>query len=144
MAGFSGHYLSTSLPTERLTRESITPLPPVWPSQLKTAAFCAVCGARMPSTAKGWKLLAGAFAVFVIGLLWAAAGYQATTSPTLQPQALTTPVAANSNLQPLPQTLELTSAQHLGEAQRALADENRPNKDPKKTGWGRSPPRAGT
>jgi hypothetical protein len=51
-------------------------------------------------------------------------------------QALSTQIAANTNIQQLPASLDLTSAQHLAEARRALADGYKPNKDPKKAEWG--------
>lgn len=106
-------------------------------SNLSTATFCAACGTRLASAGKGWKLLVAALVIFVVGLLWAVAGYRVTTTPTtMQPQALSTQIAANTNLQQLPTTLELTSAQHLTEARRALADGYKPNKDPKKASWG--------
>jgi hypothetical protein len=54
----------------------------------------------------------------------------------MQPQALSTQSAANTNLQQLPSSVELTSTQHLAEARRALADGYKPNKDPKKVAWG--------
>jgi hypothetical protein len=70
-------------------------------------------------------------------LLWAVAGYKATTTPTtIQPQALSTQSVANSSLQPSPTSPDLTSAQHLAEARRALADGYKPNKDPKKAALG--------
>ena len=106
-------------------------------SNFNTATFCAACGARVREASKGGKLLVAAIAVFVVGLLWAAVGYKVTTTPTtMQPQALFTQSAANTNLQQLPASLDLTSAQHLAEARRALADGYKPNKDPKKAAWG--------
>lgn len=106
-------------------------------SNFNTATFCAACGARLLSAGKGRKLLVGAIVVFVVGLLWAAAGYKVATTPaTIQPQALSTQIPSNSNPQTLPSTSELTSAQHLAEARRALADGYKPNKDPQKASWG--------
>lgn len=106
-------------------------------SNLNTATFCAACGTRLPSIGKERKILFGAIAVFLVGLLWAAAGYKVTTTPTtMQPQALSTQIAANSNLPPSQASLDLTSAQHLAEARRALADGYKPNKDSKKALWG--------
>jgi hypothetical protein len=84
------------------------------------------------------KLILGAIAVSV-GLLWVAAISSQTqrgTSPTPAPQAQS---LASTSLPPaatIAQTLELTSAQHLSEAKRALADGYKPNKDPQKTSWG--------
>jgi hypothetical protein len=107
-------------------------------SNFNTATFCAACRARVGSSGKGSKVLIAALAVFFVGLLWAAAGYKVSTTPTtIPPQALSTQIPSNtSNLQPAPASLDLTSAQHLAEARRALADGYRPNKDPKKAAWG--------
>jgi len=101
-------------------------------------SFCAGCGASFSSQAKGngWKMLFGAFALFV-GLVWAAATY--TRTPTAPPVAPTQPqslLSSNSTPGSAPQSLTLTSAQHLAEAKRALADGYKPNKDPKKALWG--------
>jgi len=107
-------------------------------SNFNTATFCAACGARVREARKGSKVLIAALAVFFVGLLWAAAGYKVSTTPTTIPsQALSTQIPSNSsNLQPSPASLDLTSAQHLAEARRALADGYKPNKDPKKAAWG--------
>jgi hypothetical protein len=110
--------------------------------------FCAGCGSNLSAlsslSGKGWKLFFGAFALFA-GLLWAAAIYTRTQpAPQLagasQPRALVTQSSTSNTLQaaqtePSPQ-LTLTSAQHLSEAKRALADGYNPNKDLQKAQWG--------
>lgn len=112
-------------------------------SNLHSATFCAACGARLASTGKGGKILLAALAVFVVGLLWAAAGYKVATSSTaVQPQTLSTQIPVSPTLQQPSPTLELTSAQHLAEARRALVDGHKPNTDPKKAGWGEGQRRA--
>lgn len=113
------------------------PCPHCGHSNFNTATFCAACGTRLASTGKGGKLLLGAAAVFVVALLWAVAGYRATTTPTaIQPQALSTQSAASTSLHPSTTSLDLTSAQHLTEAHRALADGCKPNRYPKKAACG--------
>lgn len=105
--------------------------------------FCAGCGLNLSSTSGGrsWKLLFGAFAL-LIGVLWAAVVLNRTQPvPQLaggtQPQALLGQGAAPGTAQTTPSpALALTSAQHLSEAKRALADGYKPNKDPQKTQWG--------
>jgi hypothetical protein len=104
--------------------------------------FCAACGSNISSasTGVGWKLLFGAFAVLV-GVLWAAVVLTRT-----QPAAQLTDATQQQTLlgqgttnaaQPAPSpSLTLTSAQHLFEAKRALADGYKPNKDPQKAQWG--------
>jgi hypothetical protein len=106
--------------------------------------FCASCGSNLsPASAwggKGWKLFFGAFALCV-GLVWAAAIY---TRPAPQPAGAAQPQALMSSgasvgqgALPTPSpSLTLTSAQHLSEAKRALADGYKPDKDPQKTKWG--------
>lgn len=114
--------------------------------------FCASCGSHLSgssgssaSSGKGWKLLLGAVALFA-GLLWVSVLYTRQGSPTpligeAQPQGLLAPgsgatqAAQVSQPTPLP-SLTLTSAQHLAEAKRALADGYKQNKDPQKTQWG--------
>lgn len=114
--------------------------------------FCASCGSHLSgssgssaSSGKGWKLLLGAVALFA-GLLWVSVLYTRQGSPTpligeAQPQGLLGPgsgatqAAQVSQPTPLP-SLTLTSAQHLAEARRALADGYKQNKDPQKTQWG--------
>jgi hypothetical protein len=114
------------------------PCPHCGHSNFNTATFCAACGARVGAARKGSKVLIAALAVFFVGLLWAAAGYKVSTTPTTIPsQVLSTQIPSNSsNLQPSPASLDLTSAQHLAEARRALADGYKPNRDPKKAAWG--------
>jgi hypothetical protein len=104
--------------------------------------FCAGCGSNLSSTSsgKGWKLLFGVFAVLV-GVVWAAVVLMRT-----QPAAQLTGATQQQSLlgqgttnaaQPAPSpSLTLTSAQHLAEAKRALADGYKPNKDPRKAQWG--------
>jgi hypothetical protein len=111
--------------------------------------FCAGCGSTLSATSsfsgKGWKLFFGAFALFV-GLLWAAAIYTRTQhdpqlagttaqSQTLLTQSSTANAPQLAQAEPSPK-LTLTSAQHLSEAKRALADGYKPNKDAQKTQWG--------
>ena len=105
--------------------------------------FCAGCGSNLSSTSnrKGWKLFFGALAVLV-GVVWATVVITRTQpaaqlAGASQPQALlnqnTSPVTAQAAPSP---SLTLTSAQHLSEAKRALADGYKPNKDPQKAQWG--------
>jgi hypothetical protein len=84
------------------------------------------------------KLILGAVAVFA-GLLWVVAISSQTQRGTTLPTAPQAQSLASSSLTPaapVAQTLELTSAQHLSEARRALADGYKPNKDAQKTSWG--------
>jgi hypothetical protein len=107
-------------------------------------SFCASCGSNLFSTSggKGWKLLLGAIALLG-GLLWASVLYTQTRpsaqaiGPT-QPQGLVgSGQGAAQAAQPAPPpALTLTSAQHLAEAKRALADGYKPNKDPQKARGG--------
>jgi hypothetical protein len=84
----------------------------------------------------GWKLFFAAFAILA-GVVWASIIYtQPKPQPSLPPSpplALTSSglSASTPNVQ-----LELTGAQHLAEAKRALADGYKPNKDSKKATWG--------
>lgn len=105
--------------------------------------FCASCGATLSprSSGKGWKLFFGVFALFA-GLLWAAAIFTRPGPPAgaLRPQALfdsgsNSPAAPVAQSAPQP-PLTLTSAQHLAEAKRALADGYKPGNDPRKAKWG--------
>lgn len=101
-------------------------------------SFCAGCGANLSSQSKGngWKVLFGAFALFV-GVLWAAVIYTRTPpAPAVAPTMPQSLVSLNTTPGSPPQSVSLTSAQHLSEAKRALADGYKPNKDPKKTSWG--------
>jgi len=73
--------------------------------------FCVNCGATLSShtSAKGWKLLLGAVALFA-GLLWTAAIFTQMSRPTgvTQPQTLTGNVASTppqQTAQPTPQPL---------------------------------------
>jgi hypothetical protein len=102
-------------------------------------SFCAGCGASFSSQKQGsgWKVFFGVFALFV-GIVWAAAIFTRTTPPapstaSSQSQSLLSPSATPS---PVGQSTALTSAQHLAEARRALADGYKPDKDPKKASWG--------
>jgi hypothetical protein len=99
-------------------------------------SFCAGCGASLSSQkmGSGWKVFFGAFAIFV-GIIWAAAVFTRTTPPATpsQPQSLLSPSATPA---PTGQSTALTSAQHLAEAKRALANGYKPDKDPKKASWG--------
>lgn len=101
-------------------------------------SFCAGCGTNLSSQSKGngWKVLFGAFALFV-GVLWAAVIYTRTPSaPTVAPSQPQSLVSSNTTPNSAPQSVTLTSAQHISEAKRALADGYKPNKDPKKASWG--------
>jgi hypothetical protein len=90
----------------------------------------------MSAKGHGVKLLLGVVAVFV-GLLWIVAiSTQRGTAPLTTQQAQSLSSTSLPPAAPVAQTLELTSAQHLSEAKRALADGYKPNKDPKKTAWG--------
>jgi hypothetical protein len=107
---------------------------------ISTIAFCPACGERIAPQSKSisLKLVLGALAVFA-GLLWVVAISSQTqrgTMPTPAPQAQLLASSALTPAAPVAQTLELTSAQHLSEARRALADGYKPNKDPQKTSWG--------
>lgn len=95
-------------------------------------SFCPACGQslRPASGGHGWKLLVGAFLLFA-GALWAAAIYT-QTRPTPQRSRLLADAAPS----PASQSVELTGAQHLAAARKALADGYRPHKDPKKASWG--------
>jgi hypothetical protein len=107
---------------------------------ISTITFCPTCGERVVPQSKsiGLKLVLGSIAVFV-GLLWVVAissqTQRGTTLPTA-PQAQSLASTSLTPAAPVAQTLELTSAQHLAEARRALADGYKPNKDPQKTSWG--------
>lgn len=108
--------------------------------------FCAHCGAPLSSTpsGKGWKLLLGVIALFA-GLLWVSVIYTRPGAPIrlageTQPRTLVG-TSQNSNAPPVTEAaqtppLALTSAQHLAEARRALADGYKPDKDPRKALWG--------
>lgn len=119
---------------------SIRPCPRCGRQIVSSVAFCPACGEKMVASANGHgvKLLLGAVAVFV-ALLWIIAiSTQTQRSPAQLPTSQAQSLASTS-LPPtasVAQTLELTSAQHLSEAKRALADGYKPNKDPKKTTWG--------
>lgn len=107
---------------------------------ISSITFCPACGERIATQSKsiGLKLILGAIAVFA-GLLWVVAissQSQRGTTPALAPQAQSLVSSPFTPAAPVAQTLELTSAQHLAEAKRALADGYKPNKDPQKTSWG--------
>jgi hypothetical protein len=107
---------------------------------ISTITFCPACGERITPQSKsiGLKLVLGALAVFA-GLLWVVAISSQTrrgTAPTTTPQAQLITGSSLTPAAPVAQTLELTSAQHLSEARRALANGYKPNKDPQKTSWG--------
>jgi hypothetical protein len=107
---------------------------------VSTIAFCPACGERVAPQSKGLslKLVLGAIAV-VAGLLWVVAISSQTQRGTAAPPAPQAQLITGSSLTPaapVAQTLELTSAQHLSEARRALADGYKPNKDAQKTSWG--------
>jgi hypothetical protein len=107
--------------------------------------FCTSCGSTLTSNSgrKGWKLFLGAVALFA-GLLWVSVLYTQRSTPTqiagaTQPQGLLSsgPGYSSSGPQPAPSpSLTLTSAQHLAEAKRALAEGYKPNNDPRKARWG--------
>jgi hypothetical protein len=106
--------------------------------------FCAGCGSNLsPASAsgRGWKLFFGAFAV-LIGVIWAAVIFTrpqpvAQFADSTQQQSLLSQGSATAPAQSAPSpSLALTSAQHLSEAKRALADGYKPNKDPRKALWG--------
>ena len=103
--------------------------------------FCAGCGSTLSSASsgRGWKLLFGTFAV-LIGVIWAAVVLtrpqsSAQFARSTQPQSLLSQEGTQAQAAPSP-SLTLTSAQHLSEAKRALADGYKPNKDPQKAQWG--------
>src|SRR2546421_8000001 len=102
-------------------------------------SFCAGCGATLSSRAKsnGWKVFFGAFALFA-GIVWAAAIYTRTpqSAPPVAPTETQSLVRPSATPNSAPQSSALTSAQHLAEAKRALADGYKPNRDPKKASWG--------
>jgi hypothetical protein len=107
-------------------------------------SFCASCGSTLSSTSagKGWKLLLGAVALFG-GLLWAAVLFTQPRTPTpvvvaTPPQSLvgSTPGVTQAAQPALSPPLALTSAQHLAEAKKALADGYKPNRNPQKARWG--------
>jgi len=96
--------------------------------------YCSTCGTPLRTTGRsfGLKFFLGLFAVFV-AVLWAGGFYALGSREAAQPL----PPAASSLLSTAPApSLELTSAQHLAEAKRALAAGYRPNKDPKKASLG--------
>lgn len=116
------------------------PCPRCGRQALSTNTFCPACGERLAlkSSAIGVKLILAAVAVFA-GLLWIAAlsaQTQRATVPSPAPRAQSLPGSSLTPPAPAAQTLELTSAQHLSEAKRALADGYKPNKDPQKASWG--------
>jgi hypothetical protein len=102
--------------------------------------FCSSCGQSLTgakaSKGYGWKLFFAVFAIFA-GVVWASVIYtqpkQEASLPPSPPLALT---GSNPSAQTPVAQLELTSAQHLAEAKRALGDGYKPNKDPKKASWG--------
>lgn len=108
------------------------------PANLSAQASPSSCGTSFssPARTRGWKLFFGAFAICV-GIVWTAA---CRSEKKHQPSSSRTPTQslASSNVAPAQdvQALALTSAQHLAEARRALADGYKPNKDPKKASWG--------
>src|SRR4051812_6949819 len=87
-------------------------------------SFCSSCGQNLKAEGKGygWKLFFAAFAILA-GVVWASVIYtQSKPQPSLPPSP---PLAlADSSLSSSAPSvqLELTSAQHLAEAKRALAD----------------------
>ncbi len=109
-------------------------------SNPKTNSFCASCGANLLSrtNGNGWKVFFGVFALFA-GIVWAAAIYTKTTPSSAPPAAATQPpslLSSNATPDPATQSHTLTSAQHLAEAKRALADGYKVAEDPKKASWG--------
>lgn len=106
-------------------------------ANLGSNSFCASCGAGLKG-GHAWKLLFGLFAL-VVGFVWGAALFNnrqgaVRTEPLPAVQSL-----AGASATPAAQSapLALTSAQHLAEARRALADGYKPNKDPRKASWGK-------
>lgn len=102
-------------------------------------SFCAECGASFSSQKQGsgWKVFFGAFALLV-GIIWAAAVFTRTTppaSPATSPQSQSL-LSTSTTPAPAGQRIALTSAQHLAEAKRALADGYKPDKDPERASWG--------
>jgi hypothetical protein len=125
----------------RCGHESDAPLPPLRsPDTQHCRLLPRLRGEDNPqSKSIGLKLVLGALAVFA-GLLWVVAissQSQHSTTPTPAPQAQSLASTSLPPAAPVAQTLDLTSAQHLSEAKRALADGYKPNKDPQKTSWGR-------
>lgn len=109
-------------------------------SNPNTNSFCAGCGANLSSrtNGNGWKVFFGVFALFA-GIVWAAAIFTKTTPSSAPPAATTRPqslLGSNATPDPATQSPTLTSAQHLAEAKRALADGYKADKDPKKASWG--------
>jgi hypothetical protein len=108
------------------------------PANLNAHAFSPSCGTSLssPVRTRGWKLFLGAFAICV-GMAWTAA---CRSEKKHEPSSSRPPTSssASSNLTPTPgiQALALTSAQHLAEARRALADGYKPDGDPKRASWG--------
>jgi hypothetical protein len=83
------------------------------------------------------KLLLGVLAL-VVGVVWTMSLTQLRRDAPL-PQSPQTPqylTTASASAPAQANSLELSSAQHLAEAKRALADNYKPNKDPKKATWG--------
>lgn len=97
-------------------------------------SYCPACGENLKTSGggHGWKLLVGAL-LLIAGVLWATALYTQTPQPPPRPQLLAGAAAMPS---PTIQSAELTSAQHLAAARKALADGYKPHKDPKKASWG--------
>lgn len=114
------------------------PCPRCGPANLIAHAFCSSCGTSVSSLKRkhGWKRFFGAFTICV-GIVWTTACYSEKKHAPSSSQPPTSSLA-RSNVTPTPgiQALELTSAQHLAEARRALTDGYKPNKDPKKASWG--------
>lgn len=108
------------------------------PANLNARAFPSSRGTSLSSPVRtyGWKLFLGAFAICV-GMVWTAACH---SEKKHEPSSSRPPTSflASSNVTPTPgvQALTLTSAQHLAEARRALADRYKPDQDPKKASWG--------
>jgi hypothetical protein len=102
--------------------------------------FCSTCGGKIKTSGGGLatKLLLGVFLLLVV-VVWTTSLTQPRRDVPLPqtsqaPQYLTTATSAAPPAQA--NSLELSSAQHLAEAKRALADGYKPSKDPKKATWG--------
>ena len=116
----------------------VHPCPPCGPANLSAHAFSSSRGTGFssPTRMRGRKLFFGAFAI-CIGIVWTAACHSEKKQERSSSQPPTSSLASSSvTPTSVVQALELTSAQHLAEARRALADGYKPNKDSKKASWG--------
>lgn len=103
-------------------------------ANLAAHSFCPACGENLsPSgVSRGWKLLIGSFLLFAV-VLWAAVFSNRTLEPSAPRQHL---LGGDTAPTPTTQTAELTSAQHLAAAKKALADGHRPDSNAKNASAG--------